>query len=210
MTKRKRAYFLGQSTGPAAPVVAVPDAGPERDATRTIRTTSFIGELLRRRSIYCGFPMRVLLLLLTVAGLSVSIGCRYEGIWTGAEFSEEGQVIAAAAAEPLCGCMYVTNISRQPVHLRSEMENQLLGTLNLAPGQQTIFQFDWGGVRQEEVFRIETWSAAGQQLRAQDVLRIDDNGWPWHACDLREARTDQETACQDGSLKMETGRARLW
>jgi hypothetical protein len=90
------------------------------------------------------------------------------------------------------------------------MEGQLLGTLNLAPGEQTNFQFDWGGVREQEVFRIETWSAQGEQLRAQDVLRIDVNGWPWHACDIVSARTEQETACQDGPLKLETGRARLW
>jgi hypothetical protein len=154
--------------------------------------------------------MRFSLLAGVTAALCVSAACRYEGIWTGAAFVEEGLVIQAAASEPLCGCMVVTNVSRQPVHLRSEMEGQLLGSLNMQAGEQASFQFDWGGVREEEVFRIETWSTQGEQIRAQDVLRIDDNGWPWHACDLATARTDHETACQDGPLKLETGRARLW
>jgi hypothetical protein len=154
--------------------------------------------------------MRFSLLVGVTAALCVSAACRYEGIWTGAAFDAEGLIIEAAAAEPLCGCMFVTNTSRQPVHLRSEMAGQMLGSLNVQPGEQVNFQFDWGGVHKEEVFHIETWSAGGEQLRAQDVLRIDDNGWPWHACDIPTARTDHETACQDGPLKLETGRARLW
>jgi hypothetical protein len=147
---------------------------------------------------------------LFVLALGVSAGCRYEGIWTGAEFTRDGEVIRAAAAEPLCGCLGLTNVSTQPVHIRSEMEGVTLGRTELAPGASMVTQFDWGGPRETQVFSIDTWTRQGARLRAQDVLRIDDTGWPWHACGMPEPRRARISTCADGPLKLESGRARLW
>jgi hypothetical protein len=145
-----------------------------------------------------------------VLAVVLHAGCRYETIWTGAQFVDSGSVIELAAAEPLCGCLQLTSIASEPVHLRSMMLGDELGALGLAPGEHVQFQFDWGGSRADEVFVIDAWTRDGRQLRAEDVVRIDDTGWPWHACDGRVAAQSLDKTCTDGPLKLISGRSKLW
>jgi hypothetical protein len=153
---------------------------------------------------------RRLALAVPLVGLCFWVGCRYNTIWTGADFIDNGETLRLAAAEPLCGCVKVRNVSGAEVHLRSMMEGQELGSRNLPAGELLEEQFDWGGPQERQVFRIETWDDHGDRLPAQQVLSIEDTGWPWHGCGQPGPLNTDTGACADGSLKLKTGRARLW
>ncbi|MGE3404037.1 MAG: hypothetical protein AB7K63_15710 [Vicinamibacterales bacterium] len=143
-------------------------------------------------------------------GMTVWVACRYDVIWTGAEFVDDGAALRLAAAEPLCGCVKLRNVSGRPVHLRSFMEGQELGWRDVPPGEMVEEQFDWGGPRQEQAFLIDAWTQAGEPLQASQVLSLEDSGWPWHGCGQQGPMNTDVAACADGPLKLKTGRARLW
>ena len=148
--------------------------------------------------------------VIVLVAAAVWVACRYQTIWTGAEFVDEGAALRLAAAEPLCGCVRLRNISDRAVHLRSFMEEQELGMRDLPPGEVLEEQFDWGGPMARQAFRIEAWSADGEALPAAGVLQIEDTGWPWHGCGQQGPMNTDLAACGDGPLKLKTGRARLW
>ena len=163
------------------------------------RSRAFFSSAFRRLAILAG-----------VVGLGVLSGCRYETIWTGAELSDSGSRLKLAAAEPLCGCLQISNTSSQPIFLRSQILDSPLGTLTLQPHEHAKVQFDWGGPKEQQVYEIDFWTRNGQPLKAQDVIHIDDTGWPWHACDGSVHAEGDDKSCVDGSLKLQHGRAGKW
>jgi hypothetical protein len=127
-------------------------------------------------------------------------------MWTGVEFEHQGRTLRMASDEPLCGCLRFTNISGQTVHIRSTMQGRMLGALDLEAGKSTSANFDWAGPSGEDSFHLDTWDVAGHQLHAQDVLRVDDTGWPWFPCVGRLPGHVDPPACPIGPLRLTTGR----
>jgi hypothetical protein len=158
-----------------------------------------------------------LLLSLAAACLVLAV-CRYETIWTGVEFDDSGKTIRLASAEPLCGCLQITNISSVDVYIRSMIndEERPLGSMNLAAGATARVHFDWAGPHGGDAFVLDTWTwkevdGVGQstQIDAQEVLRIDETGWPWQPCLGHLPGKPAPAVCEIGPLKLDTGRGQL-
>lgn len=145
-----------------------------------------------------------LVLGLVVITLHIA-ACGYDTMWTGVEFDDEGD-LRLATTEPLCGCLRITNISKEPVHLRSYNDDRVLGQMDMVPGQSSSISFDWGGPRGTEVFYLEAWDYKGNFIRADSVLRVDDSGWPWRPCVGKIPGQPPPPICEIGPLKLSTGR----
>ena len=152
---------------------------------------------------------RYSLLFGIVAACLVFATCRYDTIWTGVQFDSSGQTIELSSAEPLCGCLQITNISKNDVHIRSTLVGRELGSMNLPAGHTARIHFDWGGPSGAETFVLDTWTHDGHRVKAQDVLRIDNTGWPWQPCIGHLPGKPEPPKCEVGPLKLETGRAQL-
>jgi hypothetical protein len=140
-----------------------------------------------------GFISKVAVLVCLV----LTAGCRYQNIWSGAEFESRGQFIRLAADEPLCGCLRVTNHSDRDILLRSLLQGEELGRMTLAKGASLDVRFDWAGPEGTDIYRIEGWDRPGARVQLDSVMTIDDNGWPWRAC--------SQATCAYGLLAMNAG-----
>jgi hypothetical protein len=139
--------------------------------------------------------MRVTLLLTAVVMLSA---CRYQTVWSGAEFIDAGQNIRLAADEPLCGCLILKNLSDRDIMLRATLHDWELGTQVLPRATTTTVRFDWAGPNGYDIYEIEGFDSAGQRVNLHDHTMIQDNGWPWRVCST-------ESICPLGTLMMNMG-----
>nr|QEO74264.1 hypothetical protein [uncultured bacterium] len=151
---------------------------------------------LRRSSVLFGI----------IAASLVLSTCRYDTVWTGVAFDGSGETLRLSAAEPLCGCLQITNISKDMVHVRSRVGDRPLGSLNLEPNTFTRVHFDWGGPMGGDVFILDTWLKDGKQVDAEKVLRVDESGWPWQPCVGHLQGQPAPPKCEEGPLKLNTGR----
>jgi hypothetical protein len=152
---------------------------------------------------------RYSLVVCFVVSLLLVSACSYDEMWDGVEYEQDGLTLTMAATEPLCGCLRITNKSSFRIHLRSAIANRELGNLDLDPGQSTAAHFDWGGVGGMQYFIIDVWNEKGEQIKASDVLQINDTGYPWQPCVGRIPGQPAPQECPIGPLKMNTGRNQL-
>lgn len=150
-----------------------------------------------------------LVVCLFVSQLLVS-ACGYDEMWDGVEYEHDGLTLTMAATEPLCGCLRISNKSSAPIYIRSFVSTgRELGNLTLAPGEMTAAHFDWAGASGNTYFILETWNDQGQQLKAQDVLTINETGFPWKPCVGSIPGQEPPEECPLGPLKLNTGRTAL-
>jgi hypothetical protein len=137
------------------------------------------------------------------------VACSYDVMWTGVDFDKSGETLRVAATEPLCGCLQVTNTSSAPLRIRSIMGTHFLGVLDLPPGQSTSAHYDWAGAQGTDTYILEMWDEHGKQLKARDVIRIDDTGWPYQPCIGHLPGREPPRVCAIGALKLTTGRSEM-
>jgi hypothetical protein len=126
--------------------------------------------------------MRLRLLTWGVVFLAVALiaACRYEEIWVGAAYLDDG-TLQLAAQEPMCGCVTVTNTSGQELHLRSNFRGTTLGTATLAAKASLRFGFDWAGHMTDDVYVVDGWFTNGTPVRLQDTTTLRGPE-PWEDC----------------------------
>jgi hypothetical protein len=142
--------------------------------------------------------------LVVIALCWLPASCRRDTVWFGADYAASGKILKLASEEPFCGCIYLQNVSPQPIYLRSNVlleENHwrpvARGGIVLAPGGKLRERFDWAGSNAEDVFQLDAWTADGKPLHIRDVVRMNDYGWPFQPCEAME--------CKRGPLFMNTG-----
>jgi hypothetical protein len=121
------------------------------------------------------------------------VGCRYETVWSGAEYDSSGKQLLVAADEPFCGCLRLKNVSRQPVMITSRLSGLFQrGSLVLQPNQESNEKFDWAGPRGGDRYILEafTTDTVPKPLLIRDVVRRVDIGWPFRPCDLIKCNFD--------------------
>jgi hypothetical protein len=141
--------------------------------------------------------MRGALMPLAAAMVLVA-GCRYQNVWSGAEYDVSGQFINLAADEPLCGCLILRNRSDRDIMLRSTVRGNELGTQLLPRATTVPIRFDWAGPNGYDIYRLEGFDAQGQRVTLRDLTTIDDNGWPWQVCTA-------DATCPRGTLSLNMG-----
>ena len=123
---------------------------------------------------------RVLMLLLVAGGLG-SASCRYQTIWSGVEFQDDGR-LKLAAEDPLCGCLTIVNVSGKDLALRSRFHGTTMGNTTLKAGAKLGFRFDWAGQENDDVYTIEGTDANGIEVNLKTAIRIEDRS-SWQTCE---------------------------
>jgi hypothetical protein len=141
---------------------------------------------------------RALVLLLVCGGLAAG-SCRYQTIWAGVEFQDNGR-LKLAAEDPLCGCLTIVNVAGKDLALRSRYHGTTMGSTTLKAGEKLNFRFDWAGQENDDVYILEATDAQGNEVNLKTAIRIDDKS-NWLACST--------ATCPYGDLLLnmgETGR----
>ncbi len=123
---------------------------------------------------------RALMCLLVVGGLA-SASCRYETIWSGVEFQDDGR-LKLAAEDPLCGCLTIANISGKDLALLSRFHGTRMGSTVLKAGAKLSFRFDWAGQENDDVYTIAATDSQGNEVNLKTAIRIEDKS-NWQSCD---------------------------
>lgn len=139
---------------------------------------------------------RTALVPLFVLGLLASSSCnRYDEIWAGVEFQEDGRM-RLAAEDPLCGCLHVINTAGQDLALRSRFHGTTIGNTILKADQSVVFRFDWAGPENDDVYILEATDAQGNLVNLKTALRIHEQS-NWMACSTAD--------CPLGELLLNVG-----
>ena len=135
-------------------------------------------------------------MLLLMLSVLASASCRrYETIWSGAEFTDDGK-LELASEDPLCGCLTIANTSGGELTLRSRFEGTTLGTLVIKTDERATYRYDWAGPDDDDVYVLDGTDAQGNQLDMRTAIRFDERG-TWMACSA--------TPCAYNSLKLSRG-----
>jgi hypothetical protein len=132
-----------------------------------------------------------------LALLVISLGgCRSKQVWSGAQYSLDGSSMRLAAEEPTCGCLALTNKSKNEVRLLGNFRSITTGEARLFAGEKLRFKFDWCSSNLDDVYELRAYDVSGQPLKLRDVIKVDGLD-PWRACD--------KAACDYGALLMNLG-----
>ncbi len=139
--------------------------------------------------------------MIAVAAISLFLAsCRYQTVWSGAEYDDSGKSLRVAADEPFCGCLQLVNVAKFPVIIRCRTERTIeRGRVTLQPDEILKEKFDWSGPDGDDVFLLDAFTADNppKPVNIRDVVRRLDIGWPFRPCDL--------TKCEFGKLYMNSG-----
>ncbi len=127
-------------------------------------------------------------------------GCRYETVWSGADYDASGKYLRVAADEPFCGCLQIVNVAKFPVTIRSLAQRRIeRGRVTLQPGEVIKEKFDWSGPDGDDYFILDAFTVdnPAKAVLIRDVIRRVDIGWPFQPCEL--------VKCDFGPLYMNTG-----
>jgi hypothetical protein len=111
-----------------------------------------------------------LLLALAAAGCM-----RYETVWSGVQWTDDGEGLELASDPGLCGCVTIVNKSDRPLTLRASFGPIHVGRAKLAPGQSITARFDWAGDRADQTYVIDAVDDAGRKLDMLEVLEIGEH-----------------------------------
>ncbi len=136
--------------------------------------------------------------MLPLLAVVMLAGCRYQTVWSGAEYDHSGQNIRLAADEPLCGCLVLKNVADRDLMLRSMLHGNELGSQVLPRSTTLTVRFDWAGPNGQDIYRLEGFDSQGQRVNLHELTTIEDNGWPWRVC-------TSESMCPLGTLAMNLG-----
>lgn len=126
--------------------------------------------------------------------LALLAGCmRYETVWSGVQWTEDGAALELAADPGLCGCVTIVNESAGPVTLRASFGPIHIGRATLAAGQSITARFDWGGDRADQTYLIDAVDSRGRKLNMLEALEIGEH---------TGSRSCAKPGCEWGPLNM--------
>ncbi|MBM3807734.1 MAG: hypothetical protein FJW22_06005 [Acidimicrobiia bacterium] len=136
--------------------------------------------------------------VLGLCALLATGGCgNTEIIVSGHEFLNSGSMKVSALG-PTCGCLSLRNHSPREIMLESTFYGVPLGTVLLAPQEQTRVLFDWAGAENQDFYLIDAYAVDDQQRRG-GKLKMSELVSQY--APFVETQCDDQT-CQFGGLAM--------
>lgn len=120
--------------------------------------------------------MTVRALLARFCLLLALAGCmRYETVWSGVQWTDDGEGLELASDPGLCGCVTLINKATRPVTLRASFGSIHVGRATLPPGQRMTARFDWAGDRADQTYRLDAVDDQGRSLVLAEVLEVGEH-----------------------------------